>query len=78
MFVLTDANARTGEKMEGCDGREVLGAYGRDELNDNDERLLNFAIKATSSLSRTRFLTLGRVEYLIRSTVSAAAIAKNV
>ena len=44
IFVLMDASARTGENIEGertgDDG--VLGAYGRDELNDNCKRLLNF------------------------------------
>ena len=45
IFVLMDANARTGEKIEGerTEDDGVLGAYGRDELNNNGERFLNFA-----------------------------------
>ena len=43
--MLMDADARTGEKMEGerTEDEGVLGAYGRDELNNNGKRLLNFA-----------------------------------
>ena len=43
LFVLMDANARTGRRGGGKLGSEeckVLGAYGRDNLNDNGERLL--------------------------------------
>ena len=45
VFVLTDANARTGKRGEG-DGEtdsKVLGAYGRDVLNENGNLLLGFA-----------------------------------
>ena len=42
LFVLIDANARTGKTMEGCDDSRVLGAYGRDELNNNVKRLQSF------------------------------------
>ena len=37
VFVLTDANARTGKRGEGGGetGSKVLGAYGRDVLNEN-------------------------------------------
>ena len=35
LFVLMDANARTGKRQSGCADSKVLGAYGRDELNDN-------------------------------------------
>ena len=41
-----DANERTGKRGGGGVGskdNEVLGAYGRDILNDNGERLLTFA-----------------------------------
>ena len=40
------ANARTGRRGGGDVGSEecqVLGAYGRDTVNDNDERLLSFS-----------------------------------
>ena len=48
LFVLMDANARTGRREEG-EGRgrkqdsKILGAYGRDTLNDDGELLLSFA-----------------------------------
>ena len=76
LFVLVDANARTGKRMSGCGDGRVLGAYGRDDLNNIGNRLLTFA-KITSSLSRTCFVAHGRVEYHIRSTASAAATTKN-
>ena len=45
LFVLMDANARTGmrEGGGGDSGNNILGAYGRDELNENGKRLLTFA-----------------------------------
>ena len=58
-FVLMDANARTGEKIEG-EGREddgLLGAYGRDELNNNGKRLLNFATDNKLAVTNTFFST---------------------
>ena len=46
LFVLMDANAHTerwgGGKL-GSEECKVLGAYGRDTLNDNGERLLSFS-----------------------------------
>ena len=42
IFFLTDANARTGKRGEGrgeADSK-VLGAYGRDKLNENGKLLL--------------------------------------
>ena len=45
VFVLTDANARTGKTGEGggeADSK-VLGAYGRDKLNENGTPQLDFA-----------------------------------
>ena len=45
VFVLTDANARTGKREEGGGETDskVLGAYGRDVLNENGKLLLGFA-----------------------------------
>ena len=46
LFVLMDANARTGRRKKGGVGskdNKILGAYGRDTLNDNGELLLSFA-----------------------------------
>ena len=41
-----DANARTVMGGIGCTDSKVMSAYGRDELNDNGERLL---IRATDN-----------------------------
>ena len=46
MFVLMDANACTGKREKGGVGskdNKILGAYGRDTLDDNGELLLSFA-----------------------------------
>ena len=45
VFVLTDANAKTGKRGEGGGEahNKVLGAYGRDVLNKNGKLLLGFA-----------------------------------
>ena len=43
LFVLMDANARTGRREKGqvrSKDNKILGAYGRDTLNDNGELLL--------------------------------------
>ena len=56
--MLMDANARTGEKIEGertDDG--VLSAYGRDQLNNNGKRLLIFAIDNKLIVTNTFFST---------------------
>ena len=45
LFVLMDANARTGRRRGGglgSDGCKVLSSYGRDTLNDNGKRLVSF------------------------------------
>ena len=57
VFVLLDANARTGERSVRCsdDESRILGAYGRDALNDNGERLLSFAINCKLALTDTFF-----------------------
>lgn len=58
LFVLMDANARTGKRIEG-DGTDdgVLGAYGRDEMNDNGKLLLNFASDNKLAITNTFFST---------------------
>ena len=46
LFVLMDANARTGrreKKQVGSKDSKILGAYGRDTLNDNGKLRLSFA-----------------------------------
>ena len=55
-----DANARTGRRGGGESGSEsnkVLGAYGRDGINDNGERLLSFVANYDLSLVNTFFRT---------------------
>ena len=45
VFILTDANARTGKRGEGreADSKVLLGVYGRDVLNEDGKLLLGFA-----------------------------------
>ena len=57
VFVLTDATARTGGRDEGggeADSK-VLGAYGRDVLNENGKLLLSFAEDNKLALLNTFF-----------------------
>lgn len=54
--ILMDANARTGDRLDGGDGR-VIGMYGRDELNDNGMLLLTFATENRLALTNTFFET---------------------
>ena len=56
LFVLMDANARTGRREKGQVGSKdskILDAYGRDTLNDNGELLLFFASKHDMVLTNT-------------------------
>ena len=57
--MLMDANARTGEKIEGerTEGDGILGAYGRGELNNNSKRLLSFAPDNKLAVTNTFFST---------------------
>ena len=60
LFVLMDANARTGKMEKGQVGSKdskILGAYGRDTLNDNGELLLSFANNHELALVSTFFST---------------------
>ena len=58
-YVLTDANARTGKRGEGGgeEDSEVLGAYGRDMLNENGKLLLGFTEDNKLALLNTLFCT---------------------
>ena len=59
VFVLADANARTGKRGEGggeADSK-VLGAYGRDKINENGKLLLGFAEDNKLALLNTFFCT---------------------
>ena len=60
LFVLMDANARTGRREKGGVGskdNKILGAYGRDILNDNGELLLSFANNHDLAILNTFFST---------------------
>ena len=54
-FIMIDANARTGRRLEECDDGRVLGACRRDELNDNGKRLLTLASDNKLGLTNTFF-----------------------
>ena len=60
LFVLMDANARTGRREKGQVGSKdskILGAYGRCTLNDNGELMLSFANNHDLALVNTFFST---------------------
>ena len=60
LFVLMDANARTGKREKGqagCKDSKIIGAYGRDTLNDNGELLPSFANSHDLALVNTFFST---------------------
>ena len=60
LFVLMDANARTGQRGGGklrSEECKVLGAYDRDNLNVNGERLLSFSANHELALLNTFFST---------------------
>ena len=66
-----DANARTGKRQSECADSKVLGKYGRDELNDNGERLLLHAAGNKLVLLKTFFATPNRgVSYTFQSANS--------
>ena len=58
LFVLMNANARTGRRKKGQVGsKDILGAYGRDTLNDHRELLLPYANNHDLALVNTFFST---------------------
>ena len=59
VFVSTDANVRTGKRDEGGGevDSKVLGAYGRDVLNENGKLLLDFTENNKLALLNTLFFT---------------------
>ena len=59
VFVLTDANARIGKRVEGGEEADskVLGGYGRDVLNENGKLLLGLAEGNKLVLLKTIFCT---------------------
>ena len=71
VFVLTEANTRTGKRGEGGGKTEskVMGAYGRDKLNENGKLLLGFAEDNKLALLNTFFCTpKSGVSYTFQST----------
>lgn len=52
---MVDANACTGKREHGCSDASVMGAYRRDKLNENGERLLGFAADNQLCLVNTYF-----------------------
>ena len=68
LLVLMDANARTGMRGIGWTDSKVLGAYGRDELNDNGKRLLTHATDNKLALLNTYYSTPARgISYTFKS-----------
>ena len=60
LFVLMDANVCTGRREKGgvgSKGYKILGAYGRDTLNDNGELLLSFTNNRDLAIVNTFFST---------------------
>ena len=55
-----DANARTGMRGIEWTDSKVLGAYGRDELNDNGQRHLTHATDNKLALRNTYYATPAR------------------
>lgn len=57
-FVLIDASARTGKRRERRrETDKVLGAFGRDVLNENGKLLLHFAKENKGTLFNAFFFT---------------------
>ena len=68
LLVLMDANARTGMRGIEWTDSKVLGAHGRDELNDNGERLLTHATDNKLALLNTYYATPARgISYTFQS-----------
>ena len=59
VYVLMDANSRTGRRIEGesLQDEEILGTYGRDELHDNGKLLLSFAADNKLAITNTFFFS---------------------
>ena len=69
LLVLMNANARTGMSGIEWTNRKVLGTYGRDELNDNGERLLVHATDDKLALLNTYYATPARgISYTFQSS----------
>ena len=75
LFVLMNANARTGLKIEGerTEDDGLLGAYGRDELNNNGKRLLNFASDNKLAVTNTFFTRKGGISQTYNGVIGDRA-----
>ena len=68
LLVLIDANARTGMRGIEWTDNKVLGANGRDELNNNGERPLTHATDNKFALLNTYYATPARgISYTLQS-----------
>ena len=68
LLVLIDANSRTGMRGIEWTDSKVLGAYRRDELNDNGGRLLTYATDNKLALLNTYYATPARgISYTFQS-----------
>ena len=68
LLVLMDASARAGICGIGWTDSKVLGAYGRDDMNDNGEQLLIHATDNKLALLNTYCATPGRgISYTFQS-----------
>ena len=81
LFVLMDANTRTGRMEKGRGGSKdskILGAYGRDTLNDNGELLLSFANNHDLALVNTFLSTpKGGVSHTFRARENTHRLQPN-
>ena len=78
LFLLMDANARSGRREKGGVGsrdKNILGTSGRDTLNDNAELLLSFANNHDLAFVNTRSLAHPRAAYDILSTGKAKNVS---
>ncbi|CAB1115840.1 unnamed protein product [Ectocarpus sp. CCAP 1310/34] len=69
LVVLMDADARIGRRRDGCCDVKIMGAYGRDIMNNNAERVLGLASDNQLSLTNTYFRTpKGGVQHTFQSS----------
>ncbi|CAB1111436.1 unnamed protein product [Ectocarpus sp. CCAP 1310/34] len=69
LVVLMDANAGSDRRRDGCCDAKIMGAYGRDIMNHNGERLLGLASDNQLSLTNTYFRTpKGGVQHTFQSS----------
>lgn len=56
--VMMGANTRTGRRGDGCSDIQMLGAYGRGRLNENEERMLGSAGDNERSVAEPRHFSV--------------------